>query len=312
LLWIDFLSLSTNPKMCERIFFFKLNGETRKVSAPFLDCLSDLVPLLSNKYPDSDISQDEQFWTIDEQHGVRFQVTSPEEIYNGAVLEVVTQKEQTAQDISNEGRERLDPHGEERGGYDVFGPGSFDKNPMLFQEGEPFNGKFQGRGGFGKPNMETCATHEKQRTMQNLTEQEDGTWICNENSQCKVKGAVRERSEGEEMCSIHGKLRTLQNLARNWEGNWACTGGSRCKVAAPVMRGFGFGRRGGYGRFRGSGGFFRGMGPPRGWRGFRRGNNRRGAPQGLRCSEHGKNRSKANLRSDDCGGWVCLPNSQCK
>jgi len=299
------LSLSTNQEMGERIFFFRLNGETRKVSAPFIDCMSDLIPLLCNKYPDSDITQDEKFWTTDEQHGVRFQVTSPEEIYNGAVLEV-TQKEETAHpllDISSEGPERLNPYGEERGGWDVRGPGS----SMPFQEGEPFNGR-----GFGNPNSKTCATHKKQRTLQNLTEQEDGTWICNENSQCKTQGTVRERSGEEEMCSVHGKLRTLQNLVRNWNGNWVCSGGSRCKVATPVMRGFGFGRRGGYGRSRGSRGFFGGFGPPRGWHGFRRGNNRRGASRGLRCSEHGKTRSKANMRSDDCGGWVCLPNSQCK
>jgi len=326
--------------MGERIFFFKLDGETRKVAVPFLDCVSDLIPLLTSKYTDSDISEDAKFWTIDEQHGVRFQVTSADEIYNGAVLEVVTQKEKPEQqfftDRSTEGRERFNPYGEGRGGFDACGPGRFNEDAMGFREGEPFNGGFGG-GGFGKPDTQTCATHKKKRTLQNLTEQEDGTWVCNEDSQCKTQGAVRERSGEEEVCSIHGKPRTLQNLERNWDGNWVCIDGSQCKVAAPTMRGFGSGMRGGYGRFRG--GFGGGFGPSRGWRGSRRGrgfgrggrgrgrgygggfrgrfgrsrgNNRRGGGRGLRCSEHGKTRTEANLRSDGCGGWVCLPNSQCK
>jgi len=331
--------------MDQRIFFFKLEGETRKVSVQFLDSVSDLVPLLTSKFADSEVSQDVKFWTVDEKHGVRFQVTNADEIYNGAVLEVVTQKENrppahfNEADRSMEGRDRYNPYAEGPGAFDGRGPGRFNDGPGGFFPGEPFSGGFQGNGGFQKPETKLCETHKKKRTLQNLTEQEDGTWICNENSQCKTEGTARESSGGDEVCSLHGKPRTLQNLEKNWDGNWVCIDGSRCKVA-------GFGMRGGYGRFRGRGGFGGGFGPPRGWRGFRRGRgfgrgrgrgygkgfggrgrgfgkgfggrrggfrgNRRGGGRGLRCSEHGKTRTEANMRSDGCGGWVCLPNSQCK
>jgi len=360
--------------MAERLFFFQVDGDTRKVAVPYLDSVSDLIPLLTSKYTDKDISQDPEFWTKDKKFGVRFQISTPDDIYNGAVLEVVTREGKPSESNFEEsnrssvgGPNRYNPYPQGPGGYQASGPGGYhaggpggyDDGPGGFHGDGPFQGgpDQNGFGGMGnnfqepqRADVQECATHKKQRTIQNLTLAEDGTWTCNPNSQCKTETSAG--SGGEEVCSVHGKSRTMPNLQQGRDGKWTCMEGSRCKVSNPMgggpggrMRG-GYG--GGYGQFPGSNGYG-GFGPPRGFRGgFRRGRGRgrgRGPSYGrggygggygprlggfgggnfrggrggggrggggLLCTVHNKSRTQANLRSDGCGGWVCLPTSQCK
>jgi len=377
--------------MAERLFFFHLDGDVRKVSVPHLDSLSDLIPLLSSKYSGREITQEPQFWIRNKENGIQAQVTSPDEIYNGAVLEVVTHEgrpmEFNHEGLNNRlgGQNRYNPYPQGPSGFPVpdgFGaPGAFG-GPIGFVDG-PGPGGFQPEGPFnvgyqggpapvnnGRPDLQMCATHKKQRTIQNLTQQEDGTWVCNEMSQCKTQSS-NQAGGSLETCSIHGKPRTKQNLEQSWDGRWICLETNRCKMGAPPEKrrrrrgefreghgqfpgpGYGGGPPGyggGYGGFgpprggppgyggafgptRGGWGFGRGLGRGRG-RGYGRGYGggfgpRLGSGRGgygggaFRgrtnnrynlhvCKIHGKPRSQNNLRTDESGGWICIPTSECK
>jgi len=355
--------------MAERLFFFQVNGDTRKVTVPYLDSVSDLVPLLTSKYTDKEISQDPEFWTTDKKFGVRFQISGPEDIYNGAVLEVITREGKPTESSYEEsnrssagGPNRYNPYPQGPGGFQAGGPGGYQGGPGMFHgEGPggfrgngPFPGGFpggpqSGYGGIGgpefqetpRPNVQTCATHKKQRTIQNLSQQEDGTWVCNPTSQCKTESSAG--AGGEEVCITHGKSRTLPNLEQDDDGNWTCIEGSRCKTSNQMNNRRRGGYGGGYGQFPGGygGGFFsrgfrggfrgrrgggrgRGRGYGRGYGGgygprpFRGGRgqfsrNARGrGGGGMVCSAHGKTRTQANMQPNGSGGWVCLPTSQCK
>jgi len=295
--------------MAERLFFFHLDGDVRKVLVPYLDSLSDLVPLLTSKYIGKEISQEPHFWIKDKESGALNQITSPDDIYNGAVLEVVSHEGRPPEfnyEGSNNGfggPNRYNPYPQGPGVYQ--GPGGFGAPEAFaggsFQPEGPFNGGgFQGapnQSAGGRTETKMCATHKKQRTLQNLTQQEDGTWVCNEMSECKTQSSFQSGG-GEEICSIHGKTRTKQNLEQSWDGRWMCLETNRCKMPEPTERRRRRGRsRGGYGQFpnRGYGGSFSGgygggyggfgpprggppgyggaFGPPRGW-GFGRGRGR--------------------------------------
>jgi len=312
--------------MAEKFFFFTLDGETRKVSVPFLDSVSDLVPLLTSKFPDSEISQQPEFWTRDEKYGVNFQITTPEDIPDGAVLWVVN-KEKSAESIKPSAKDSCQYEGV--GGVNAAEPGA--SGPSGFNAGVAFNGGLNQGGFYGigsqeplRRDVQICCTHQKRRTMQNLTQQEDGTWVCNADSECKTESSFTVGGE-EQTCSRHGKSRTVQNLEQNDDGEWVCLRSSRCKTAGsgpPRRRG---GRGGGYGQFSRPSGYGGGFGPYRGFRsgfipgqrcgygsGFGARNQRGGSRGRFQCSVHGKTRTEANLRSDGSGGWQCLPTSECK
>jgi len=372
--------------MAEKLFFFHLDGDVRKVSVPHLDSISDLIPLLSSKYSGREMTQTPQFWIKNKESGIQAQVTSPDEIYNGAVLEVITH-EGRPMELNHEGFNnrlggvnRFNPYPQGPGGFPVpdgfgapgvlfGGPLGFVDEPSGFEPEGTFNGGFQGGpapASSSRTDIQMCATHKKQRTIQNLTQQVDGTWICSEGSECKTQ-TTNPSEQGEETCSIHGKLRTKQNLEQSWDGRWICLETNRCKMSAPPMRkrrrrgGF----RGGYGQFSGPGygggppgygGGYGGFGPPRGgplgycgsfglprgvW-GFRRRGRGRGYGRGYGgfgprlgdgrggygggafrgrtnnkynlhfCKIHGKPRSQNNLTTDESGGWICIPTSECK
>jgi len=275
--------------MAERLFFFHLDGDVRKVIVPYLDSLSDLIPLLTSKYIGKEISQEPHFWIKDKESGALAQITSPDDIYNGAVLEVVSHEGRPPEfnyEGSNNGfggPNRYNPYPQGPGVYQDPGgfcaPESFGGPiPGGFQPEGPFNGGFQGGSNqsAGKPEVKMCATHKKQRTMQNLTQQEDGTWVCSEGNECKTQSSFQSGG-GEEICSIHGKSRTKQNLEQSWDGRWICLETNRCKMPNPTERRRRRGRgrsRGGYGLFSnpgygggppgGYGGGYGGFGPPRG------------------------------------------------
>jgi len=194
--------------MAEKHFFFEVDGDTRKVSVPFLDSVSDLVPLLASKYSDMHLPEQTEFWTKDQKFGVKFQITSAEDIYNGAVLEVVTHREQAAdsnhQEVSwseSGGVQSHNPYLQAPGAYlaSESGYADGDHGPGGICSSGGFNdaaGEFNANGpmqlGFntnvygglassyhhhGQSGTETqnCSLHNKKRTLQNLTQKEDGT-----------------------------------------------------------------------------------------------------------------------------------------
>jgi len=74
-----------------KLFFFTYNEDTRKVtvSENELTSLDDLLPLMKEKYSDLTISSTQpDYWTADQTYGVKHKITSVDDIYPGAVIEV--------------------------------------------------------------------------------------------------------------------------------------------------------------------------------------------------------------------------------
>jgi len=74
-----------------KLFFFSYNEDTRKVSVAGknLTSLDDLLPLMKEKYSDLTISSTQpDYWTADQTYGVKHKITSIDDIYPGAVIEV--------------------------------------------------------------------------------------------------------------------------------------------------------------------------------------------------------------------------------
>jgi len=335
-------------KMKRRLFFFDLDGDIRKVSVPSLYCIGDLISHLRSKYSTKDISrEDPEFWTKDEKLGKRFKITRIEEITNGAVLEVIKREEKPSEAKQewakwldelgpyrwNPKNHALDTSLDARLGARLRKRRRFADSPTKSDRDRPLSGgSNEKRIWTGRPDSRICALHNKQRTLPNLNRQSDGTWICVEHSQCKTGGSPTFKGGGgfEQVCSVHRKSRTLQNLEIGSDGKWVCIEGSRCIVAFKDN-----GTRRGYGKAAGSSAEYgaarrelsRERGVERGsmnedsvgtvsgpsqnlYRGdrFKLRSNRRT----LKCIIHGKSRTAANLRSDGCGGLVCLPTSQCR
>jgi len=194
--------------MTEKLFFFDVDGDIRKVSVPFLDSVSDLVPLLRSKFSDVNLSANPEFWTKDQKFEVKFQIGSPDDIYNGAVLEVVTHCEKTV-DSNQKGVFRSNigeahhnnPYPHESGSYmaagsgysdGYHGPGAnwsssgFNEGPGEFHDSGPLQAVINqnGYGGVASsyqqhqqsgPETQNCSVHNKKRTLQNLMQQLDGT-----------------------------------------------------------------------------------------------------------------------------------------
>jgi len=77
--------------MAEKIFFFDREGDARKVTCTEdeIQSMEDLVLMALEKYSDVGLeSTDMKLWTKDQTYNVRHKVSSPKDIYNGAVLEV--------------------------------------------------------------------------------------------------------------------------------------------------------------------------------------------------------------------------------
>jgi len=75
----------------EKLFFFTYNEDTRKVTVPekALTSLDDLLPIMKDKYSDLTISSTQpDYWTADQTYGVKHKITSVDDIYPGAVIEV--------------------------------------------------------------------------------------------------------------------------------------------------------------------------------------------------------------------------------
>jgi len=288
-----------------RLFFFELDGDTRKVNViSQMSTMSDVMDILIKKYNDRemDMSNGAEFWTKDDRFGVKHQVTNPSDIKNGAVLEVIFNSPSTYDRSS--GARRWEPY--PSSGYAApSGYGGFPGGPDMSMSRGP------------KPGVQVCSIHKKQRTLQNLTKNEEDQWECTPDSQCKTQATL---GGSMHVCSLHGKNRTLSNLEENADGNWVCIEGNRCIVTG---RGEPKGRfRGDYGNFSAGLGYGGGFGRSAGHRAglgslgddFGRWGGRRIQPRskGIVCSIHGKRRSGPNLRSNGSGGWVCLPNSKCR
>jgi len=80
----------TFHKMVEKVFFFDIEGDTRKVEHEVeIESLEDITQMVKETYTDVEIpSGDVKLWTKDQTYQIRHKVESPEQIYNGAVLEV--------------------------------------------------------------------------------------------------------------------------------------------------------------------------------------------------------------------------------
>jgi len=75
----------------DTLFFFSFNEDTRKITVPEnkLTSLDDLLPLLKEKYSDKTISKNKpEYWTTDKTYGVLHKISSVDDIYPGAVIEV--------------------------------------------------------------------------------------------------------------------------------------------------------------------------------------------------------------------------------
>jgi len=79
----------------DKLFFFNLDGDTRKVTcfANELGSLADLIPMVQNKFGDKNVvTANIEFWTTDQSYGVRHKLDSLQDIYDGAVIEIMTQQ----------------------------------------------------------------------------------------------------------------------------------------------------------------------------------------------------------------------------
>jgi len=74
----------------EKVFFFKHEGDTRKITDESIDSLEDLIQVFHSKFKDKAIPKDGlEYWTTDKTYGVRHIIETPDDIYDGAVVEVV-------------------------------------------------------------------------------------------------------------------------------------------------------------------------------------------------------------------------------
>lgn len=73
-----------------------------------------------------------------------------------------------------------------------------------------------------------CTLHKRVRTFENLKQNDEGQWVCNPEVQCQV-AVVKEEAEML-MCSVHQRLRTSENLSKNPGGEWVCNAGCRCQL----------------------------------------------------------------------------------
>jgi len=152
-----------------------------------------------------------------------------------------------------------------KGGNGPFGgyPGSYGK----FQG--PQQGRWISTGYGGGP---FCSVHGKKRTMQNLTRNHMGEWVCQQGSRCKMMAGDQLRNGTEiKICTVHGKQRSESNMELNEENEWVCLEKYRCKV------------------------------PQKG---------AKSAGEQM-CTIHNKSRSTQNLKQDN-GDWVCIAGSRCK
>jgi len=97
----------TGERNEEKLFFFNLEGDTRKVTCfgSELGSLADLVPMAQNKYGDKiATSTNLEFWTTDQAYNVRHKLDSLEDIYDGAVIEVVNQQKRKREE-DNQGQD---------------------------------------------------------------------------------------------------------------------------------------------------------------------------------------------------------------
>jgi len=152
-----------------------------------------------------------------------------------------------------------------RGGSGRSGnqPGSFG----MFH-GPPRGG--WGQMGYGGP---FCAVHGKKRTIQNLTRNQLGDWVCLPGSRCKMMAGDQLRDGSQvKICSVHGKQRSASNMEEGEDGEWVCIEKYRCKVVPAGAK----------------------------------------AAGEQMCSIHNKSRSTPNLKQTEDGEWVCIDGSMCK
>lgn len=118
-----------------------------------------------------------------------------------------------------------------------------------------------------------CSVHRKKRTMQNLTRNNTGEWVCLPGSRCKMVAGDQLRDGTEiKICTVHGKQRSSTNMELNEENEWVCIEKYRCKE------------------------------PQKGSK----------SGEGQMCTVHNKSRTAQNLKQDDNGDWVCITGSRCK
>jgi len=327
----------------ERLLFFKVGEDIRKVTVSEPPrTMHEITRLLTTKFDNINISGELEYWIKDQKFGVRYQISGAEDIYNGAVLEVITRtnkapkpmarKPMIGRRVRPEGRGRFNPFSQnvrKRDGWPSMGPPPMPRGPPPMAMGPPPMAMGPPPMAMGPPPMargppqksivdvRKCSVHNKERTLMNLSKNDEGNWVCNPESQCKTESTL---ALGEETCSIHKKVRTLPNLEKNKDGEWVCVQGARCKVQKKFDS-FDGGFRGGRGRgrksaFVNSSRTFNGRFAPylrRGRGGFRggRGDWPMGTNLGQICSLHGRQRTMANLMNDG-GRWVCNPSSECK
>lgn len=147
-----------------------------------------------------------------------------------------------------------------------FQPGSYG-----MYQGPQYGGRMPMNNNFGGGPF--CAFHGKKRTMQNLTRNQMGDWVCIPGSRCKMMAGEQLLNGTQIMiCSVHGKQRSMANMEKDEDGEWVCTEDNKCKVEQQRSKGAGE----------------------------------------QMCSTHNKSRSIPNLKQNDAGDWVCIRGSQCK
>jgi len=249
----------------ERLLFFKVGEDTRKVTVSEPPrTMHEITRLLTTRFDNINTSAELEYWIKDQKFGVRYQISSTEDVYNGAVLEVITRTKKAPKPKTRvpiiERKPRLRP--ERRfnsfsqnvgmsNGWPSLGPPSMPRSPPPMLMRPPPMAMGLPPISMGQPpksnvDVRMCSVHNKERTLMNLSKNDEGRWVCNPDSQCKTASML---ALGEETCSIHNKVRTLPNLEKNRDGKWICIEGARCKVQKK-KDGFGGGFRGGFGRGR--------------------------------------------------------------
>jgi len=83
--------------MSEKVFFFDYAGDTRKVTCgqDEIETIQSIVLMVEALYSDVEIcTEDVKLWMKDQTYQIRHKLDNPEEIYNGAIIEVTLNSKQ--------------------------------------------------------------------------------------------------------------------------------------------------------------------------------------------------------------------------
>eukprot|EP00443_Scrippsiella_acuminata_P024348 CAMPEP_0115244442 /NCGR_PEP_ID=MMETSP0270-20121206/39987_1 /TAXON_ID=71861 /ORGANISM="Scrippsiella trochoidea, Strain CCMP3099" /LENGTH=229 /DNA_ID=CAMNT_0002659573 /DNA_START=78 /DNA_END=767 /DNA_ORIENTATION=+ len=107
--------------------------------------------------------------------------------------------------------------------------------------------KGKGKGGWASDNYNKaqCLTHGKKRSMDCLTSNGAGGYVCKPESQCQLSSTDNEQDVKRGICSVHQKTRSQDCLTDDGAGGLCCLPDRACKQAGESAWGWGGGRKSG-------------------------------------------------------------------